>query len=921
MAAPLLPSLLFRQLLILALAAGALSVRSPALGAAVLFLLFAVPEWKGARDGLRRAGALSLAALLGFLLMRIALPEVPDKPSWAAELRRAVLVTGEVDSVTELPGGRMRLVLAGLRPVAEGAPLLTEEMRKAMRARRYDGTEGGVKAYAGGVFEDGEAVLPGFVSLTVDTRVTERSGRPLAGQTMTALLRLFPSGGSGNADRHPINAYWAAREVWHSARLVWREGRPLYLEFRNGDGLSFQAAELRRKCRSAMTEALERQAPPSHEAELGPARPDTNSVSKGGNAKAARTFFAREPEAPAYSQGRAMLVALLFGDRSGLTMRTMELFTKAGLVHSLALSGQHLALAAMAGACAVALLTLLRPSVFYHVPRRVLLAWAGVPFAAVYLFFGGAPFSLVRAALMMLAGAFFLSQRRSAAPFDALFAAVLLLILGWPPALFELSAQLSVLAVAGILLALPLVTAFQKRFQAKDGEGRLRRAGKAALRWGASMLLVSLAAQAAVLPLLASVFGAVSPCLWLNVLWLPPLTFLTLPCAAIGLLLLTLFDAQFFSALLFEVAAWPADLMLSLLEMLDAGGWLPLIQFPRPAPLSALGYGAVFAALAFMVQRRSVGKRAGTSCRRLLLFGILFMLVGQMPQWLDEVKARWEERVTLSLLDVGQGQALLLEYPGGRILVDGGGSTSPYFDCGSSLVAPALTEGRMPHLDAVVLSHADVDHARGLRWILEHFSVDALYWSPVSAARADSGEARALRELARRHGIPEKTLKQGDGIELGGGLRLEVLSPKSGEEKRPEKELSNNNASLALRLVHAGHGLALFCGDMLSSALRTLAESGQPLKADVLVLPHHGAASSFQKKFYDKAAPRAALASAASFHHYGFPSRKVREEMGRRGIPLLSTTDLGTFGVCWKKRGGRYALELPTRAVTRPSPR
>lgn len=917
---PLLPAPLFWQTLTLALVAGGGSVRAPIAGAALLALLLFVPAWRGIVPFLRRTAALLLAFGAGFAAMHLALAEVPDKPSWASVPRRAVLVEGRVDSVTGLPGGRVRLLLEGVKPVAQdrAESFLTDGIRKAMTARLPDGTDGGRKAYAGAVFRDDDAALPGLVAVTLDARVLQTVPRPLPGQTVTALMRLYPSGGSRNADEHPVNAYWAAREVWHNGRLVWRDGQPLLVDVNGGDGLLFQAAALRETWRASMLSMFE----------AGLASADGKPAQGSRNSRLAAeqhatSNFARQAAPPAYSQGHAIVAALLFGDRSVLTTRTVDLFTRAGLVHSLALSGQHLALAAMAGMLCLFLLTCMRPTAYYHIPRRILLAWAGIPFALAYLFLGGVPFSLVRAALMMLVAAFYISRRAPSAPLDALFAAVFLLFAGWPPALFELSAQLSVLAVAGILLALPLTAAYQRRFGARPGDGALRRALKALLRWGGAMFIVSLAAQAAVLPLLAFTFGTVSPCLWLNLLWLPPLTFITLPCAALGLCFMIILGPQALSAFLFDAAAWPADMMLALLERLGTEGLLPLIQCFRPEPLSALGYGVLLTALAFMAERRLRGRSTDGSVgalRRLLICGAALMLAGQAPLWLDAIRARAEGRVSLSLLDVGQGQAALLEYPGGRILIDGGGSSSPYFDCGRSIVAPALTRGKLPHLDAVIVSHADVDHARGLRWILEHCSVGALYWSPVSAARADSGEGQALREIARRTGIPERLLHRGDTVELGQGLKLDVLAPDfSAESAIPSaKKLSNNDASLAFRLTHGGHGLAILCGDMTSPALRRLTSSGQPMRADVLVLPHHGAASSFQKTWYDAVEAKAALASAASFNHYGFPSRRVRDEMERRGIPLFSTSDMGTVTVHWRRHEDGYRLEIPDNMPTLP---
>lgn len=891
-----LPSLLFRQMLMLVLLAGACSVRAPELGAALLLLLVFVPERKEPFG--ERTLKLLTAFLLGYAVTWISAAEVPDKPSWTSVPRQAVLVEGVVESVAGLPGGRVRVLLGNVGqtgiPSDFGADR-AERMGNAMKPPRFAFSESGRKSYAGGAFHDEKAKLPGLVSLTLDAGTLERHGRPVTGQKVQALLRLFPSGGSRNAWERGPGAYWAAREVWHNARLVRMKGEALFLRFDAGAGWTYPAFARREAWRSEM------------EGLFGEGSGGASSPSSG-----VRTSVMAEV-LPPWSQGKAMLTALLFGDRSGLSLRTVDLFTRAGLVHSLALSGQHLALAAMFGVLFVFLLSLAMPRLFQHLSKKAFVACAALPFAVCYLFLGGAPFSLVRAAFMMLAGAVFLCTRRPAAPLDALFSAALLLFAVWPQAVFDLSVQLSVLAVAGIMLSLPMISAASERIAVRFDEIWYRRWMKKALRWALAIVIVSLAAQAAVLPVLVSAFGAVSPCFWLNLLWLPPLTFLTLPLAALGLALLMLSGEQGLSSLFFEAAAWPADVMLSLLEMLDAGGFLPFIQCFRPAPLSSLGYGTVLAAMAFLFQTRARRKPVSRSLRRLLCFGLLFMLAGQAPQWLDDIRASFERRVTLSMIDVGAGQAVLLEYPGGRMLIDGGGSNSPFFDCGRSIVAPLLTEGRLPRLDAVIVSHCDVDHARGLRWILEHFRVGALYWSPVSAKRAAGGEGKALREIARKRGVPERILKSGDVLELGKGLKVDVLAPELpyGATVPSEKELSSNDASLALRVSLNDQGLALLCGDMQSSSLGRLAESGLDLRAEALVLPHHGAASSFHRKFYDAAAPKLALASAAPFSHFGFPSRKVRQEMEERGIPLLSTSELGSFRICWKRKNGKYVLGRP----------
>lgn len=886
-----LPSLLFRQRLLLAVLAGSVSLRDAVLGVALFALVIIVPRFAGARRALTAA----VFFLLGLGLTFLASPSAPDCPSWASVPRKSVLVEGRVASVTGLPGGRVRVLLEEVRPM-EGMPQLAEEtkaqVRKALDRKIGPEFSGGRKGYPGRIVEDDASPVPGLVSLTLQKRDMAHAGRPVAGETLRALMRLYPTVGSVNPGVSDLGRYWADRDVWHNARLNRTAAGPLYLELAEGEGLAYRAQLLRESWRKALSAEL-------------------FDESAGGNFGGWRASDSRAEEV--LPQGRAMLPALLFGDRSFLSPHTVDLFNRAGLVHSLALSGQHLALAAMAGAALIFLASRAFRGLFLVMPRRVLVVSAGVPFALAYLFLGGAPFSLIRAACMMLAGSVYLCLRRSTASLDALFAACLLLFLGWPLAAFDLSAQLSVLAVAGILLSMPLVSALRRRFPPArrpggDSRSRLRRALHAAIRWSGTMLILSLAAQLAVLPVIVSVFGATSVQVWMNLIWLPPLTFVTLPAAALGMLLLACLGPQSCSTLLFAAATFPADIMLDILERMAEAGALPLVQFMRPLSLSALGYGAALTGGMLMLGRKLNGLPSGEAARRLLCLGLLMMPAGQMPVWFDDWRAAREREVALTVFDVGQGQAVLLSYPGGRVLVDGGGSASPTFDCGRSILAPALTYGRMPRLDAVIVSHTDMDHARGLRWILEHFEVGSLCWSALSA-RDDSADGRALREIAARRGIPERILGRGDVMELAEGIRLEMVWPDKAEtEPRPGRKISSNAASLSFRVIRDEVPLAILCGDMTAPALRRLAESGQDLRAGLLVLPHHGAASSFQRKFYDAVSPEAAAASAAAFNHYGFPGRRVRAEMARRLIPLYSTTMLGGFTVTWSGKDGRMTL-------------
>ncbi|MBR4423925.1 MAG: ComEC/Rec2 family competence protein, partial [Mailhella sp.] len=423
----LLPALLGWQTGLLAMLAGAVAWRAPAFAAALMALLAVVP---GLRD-LRRLALLLLCFCLGAAMMRASLPRQEAMPSWAAMPGRTVLAAGTVRSFSGLYGGRVRLLLEHVRPLGGMPALPADRQEKLSRQLARDplfAGSGFPKGYA--AVTEGEGEIPGLVALTLDARDLGDRERPLPGQDLRGALRFFPSGGSLNEHVSDSRLYWHDRDVWCSARPARSGGEPLWMEASGGSGLCFHAARMRERWRLGLLETLRR------------VEERRGAQSEGEDA---------------LSQSSAMLLALLFGDRSGLSPQTADRFASAGLVHSLALSGQHLALAGLVGAASVWLCSLLFRGMFLRAPRRVWVACAALPFAVCYLYLGGAPFSLLRAACMLAAGAALLCMRRASSPLDALFFAGALLFIGWPPGVFDLSLQLSFSAVAGIICAAPLL--------------------------------------------------------------------------------------------------------------------------------------------------------------------------------------------------------------------------------------------------------------------------------------------------------------------------------------------------------------------------------------------------------------------------------------------------------------------------------
>lgn len=606
------------------------------------------------------------------------------------------------------------------------------------------------------------------------------------------------------------------------------------------------------------------------------------------------------------TQAQAILPALLFGDRSNLSDHTVELFTRGTLVHSLALSGQHLAVTALLAAILLTLLGRVWAGVFLRIPRPKLLIACALPLAALYLWLGNAPYSLQRAACMMLLVALFLWREKAMTTMDILCAAVLCLMLLSPLSLFDLGMQLSILCVGSIALTVPILRTLP-RLQQPYRHSCWVRLCASTLRGIAGIMLVSCTIQVALLPVSLLVFGTVSPWFILNILWLPVLAFCVLPLAALGLLLVSLhmllpvplwLDC---ASTIVQVAQWPCALLLQGLQWLYDMNWLVIPTFLRPHWTAIPAFAALLVATALLWGRSHVPPAS----LRLALAGALLLLVAPTLRYAE----RLTPQLTLHMLDVGQGQALALVLPQGqRVLIDGGGSFSPRFDVGRAVVSPTLTYNQPPRLDRIINTHPHADHLKGLLYILENFWVGA--WNHNGQA-VEKTMAQTLHRLLQQQGIADKVLVAGDHLLLcdKNRLVLEVLYPPAGMQ--PEKE---NNASLILRLVEetpqqtthkstgsqgGKRGLILFMADLEKDGINALLASGCDLQAEVLVVPHHGSKTGYSPALYDAVQPRVALVSYGKGNRYGSPSPEVVEALKRRGIPLYGTGDKGQVSLRW----------------------
>lgn len=238
----------------------------------------------------------------------------------------------------------------------------------------------------------------------------------------------------------------------------------------------------------------------------------------------------------------------------------------------------------------------------------------------------------------------------------------------------------------------------------------------------------------------------------------------------------------------------------------------------------------------------------------------------------------------MTVLDVGQGDAIHVELPdGSHVLIDSGW-TMGEVDSGSRVLLPYLKSEGVDSIRALFLTHPHADHIGGARTLLENVPVGAVYVSPgtyVSSVTASLDSALASLE------IPVVQLNSGDWMDLGNGVGLFVLSPK---KNRPS---SVNNASLVLKLTY-GETSFLLTGDAeMESEQVMLTEYGSILESDVLKVGHHGSATSTHEPFLRAVNPRYAVLSMALQNRYGLPDREVFDHLDSIRADVHATSLMG----------------------------
>ncbi|MGD9344344.1 MAG: DNA internalization-related competence protein ComEC/Rec2 [Candidatus Aminicenantes bacterium] len=558
----------------------------------------------------------------------------------------------------------------------------------------------------------------------------------------------------------------------------------------------------------------------------------------------------------------AIFEALLLGERRRIPEAITRSLQDAGLYHLFAISGAHIAIFSFL------LFSLFR---LIRIPTRVSYSLL-IAFLLFYvLLVEGRP-SVLRATIMTVA--FLLGKLlwRDINLINTLsFSAFFLLIVN-PSSLFAPGFQLTFIATLSIILFYPRVINKLPRLPLRISE----------------IFALSLTAQLGVLPVVIFFFNRVTfSGLFLNLAAIPLIALIM----AIGYLFLPLsLLAPFLANILAKSASSLIDVLVGMCHLHDQAS---LLSWRIPSsPFWIIGGYYIFLGLLLLSAKYKKQRMAASGC--FLLF-LLILITYPFPSYSKNLK--------VTIIDVGQGESILVELPGSqKMLIDGGGVPDDTFDIGENVVSPFLWRKGIQKIHYLVLTHPHPDHANGLKAVARNFKIGE-FWEGFSVLE-DETYARFIRTLPPK--TPRKRMFKGQ-IRTINDVHIRFLHP---PKKEPYVARVHNDFSLVMHLAYGSNSF-LLTGDIGKEVEKTFVEEYGRLQSRVFKSPHHGSNSSSSWPFLKKVSPEIIVISVGLGNRYGLPSKDVLTRYSALGAKVYRTDRHGAVEIT----AGKQEISVRTALV------
>lgn len=550
----------------------------------------------------------------------------------------------------------------------------------------------------------------------------------------------------------------------------------------------------------------------------------------------------------------AWILALLFGDKSFLAKDTIELFRQWGLSHLLAISGLHVGLM-----ITITYFLLVRTNLF----TKEYAQWGMLLFLPVYALMAGGEPSVWRASIMAIFFIILHKTKWKISVTDVLSITFIVLILFDKLIIYHVGFQLSFMVTFGLLLSRKCLSRTKSSIK--------------------QMLLISFIAQMMIIPLLFHYFHILQPLsILLNLFIVPYFTFFVIPT-----LLMLLFTSPIstISSIIDQLFIVVHEQVLLGIGKIDNYLHYPLVAGSMSFVAVILYYLFLFFFMGYLERGKQV---------KSFYCGVIIVMIILV----DISRPFFSPIGTVTMLDIGQGDAFIIELPyrKGVILIDAGSKVTntnqqPSASVYNQVIQPYLFAKGIHKIDAIFLSHEDLDHIGSVDYILEDIEVNNIFISDFFDSK----------EIVWNYS-EVVTVKRNDTIVVGNTL-FKVLAPF-------EDRKSANDNSLVL-FTNIGGMNWLFTGDISKKEEKEIVKSYPNINVDVLKVAHHGSKTSTDKEVLTQLAPHYALISVGEDNSYGHPSDEVIRNLRESGAIVLRTDRDGAIQFKFIKDRGTFYRFLP----------
>jgi competence protein ComEC len=565
----------------------------------------------------------------------------------------------------------------------------------------------------------------------------------------------------------------------------------------------------------------------------------------------------REPEA-------TVVAGALWGERGTLPRDIRDDFQATGTVHVLVTAGLHL------GVIAMLVRRLLR---YARVPRAAA-ALSAIPCVVAYAWLSGAHLPSQRAAVMVSVALLATALGARLVSWNAIALAALVVAALWPASVTTVSFALSFSCVSAIVL---FARSFERALERCSLPKRLR-----------EPLALTISTQIGVWPLSAATFGVLAP-------YAMPANAVVVPATGVamiaGIAALAFAHVPVLGQAAVTVAALDVDAILYAVRFAAALPGARVWVAPPPA-LAIVAYDLLAVTIAATVLRQSMRRALGLIV--LASAGVLLTTL-RLP----------DGRLTITTLDVGQGDAIVVRTPRGHtVLIDSGGrlergagadGRSPAELVGERVVLAYLKREGVRRVDLLVNTHPHGDHVGGCFPIAQALRLDAI---------GDSGQPYAGRAFsdcmtaARQRTIPIILVRRGMHYATDDGVTLDALAPEEPLLADGPNDVNENSVVLMLRYRCGGCSRSfrmLFTGDAGAQSEARMLANGTDLAADVLKVGHHGSAYSSTPAFVAAVRPRYAVISVGRHNLFGHPAASTLSMLREAGAVIFRTDRCGAI--------------------------